>query len=113
MPDADEPDWKLRLRYGKLKTPYQHYTLLADGMAATLRHGFECRPGRAWMAMKVWATSQDEAFDMVRAIGADIGFEANGRIELFDTPPEEPPEEKPRAYGIGFTPYDEDSTPAP
>ena len=24
-------DWKLKLRYGKLKTPFSHFTVLADG----------------------------------------------------------------------------------
>jgi len=112
MPENAEPDWKLRLRYGKLETPYQHFTLLADGTAATLRHGFECRPGQAWMGIKVWASSQDEAFNMVRVIGGDIGFKTTGEIQMFDTPPEEPPSENPRAYGISFTPYDDDSPPA-
>lgn len=106
MPEPIKPDWKLRLRYGKLKTPYQHYTLLADGVAVTLGHGYECRAGPAVMAMKVWAASHEEAFDMVVAIGADIGFEANGEVQLFDTPPEEPPDDKPYAYDIQFTPYD-------
>jgi hypothetical protein len=60
------------------------------------------------MTMKVWATDHDEAFDMVRAIGGQIGFTASGNIELFDTPPDNPPGENPNAYDIKFVPYDAD-----
>ena len=67
--DSHDRDWKLKLRYGRLKTPFQHYTLLADGVVGDLMEGFVCRPGNAVMAMKVWASSHDEAFDMIRRIG--------------------------------------------
>lgn len=108
MSDAPEKDWKLKLRYGRLQTPYKHFTVLADGVADKLSGGFECRPGRAWMAMKAWASSEEEAFDMARVIGADFGFQVDGRMELYDTEPEEPPRENPFAYSIKFTPYDEE-----
>ena len=111
---ADEPgDWKLKLRYGRLQTPYKHFSVLADGVAGKLSGGFECRPGRAWMTMSVWASSEEEAFDMARLIGKDIGFEVDGRMELFDTEPKEPPRDSPFAYAIGFTPYDEEAEEAP
>lgn len=104
----DETDWKLKLRYGKSTTPFQHFTVLADGVVEDLKDGFTCRPGRAWMAMRVWATHASESMDMVRAIGAKIGFVVDGRVEVYVTEPDRPPSENPHGYGIKFTPYDDD-----
>ena len=109
MPDERDPAWKVKLRYGKTSTPYQHYTVLADGVVEALRQGFECRPGRAWMGIKVWAASPDEAFGMTKAIAHDIGFVQDGKMELYSTDPSEPPGENPYGYDIRFTPYDEDA----
>ena len=38
MSDEDK-NWKLKLRYGKLKTPFQHFTLIADGIVGDLIDG--------------------------------------------------------------------------
>jgi hypothetical protein len=103
--ESQEKNWKLKLRYG-VKTPFQHFTLLADGVVGDLMDGFSCRPGKAIMAMKVWASSTDEAFDMIRTIGEQIGFTVTGRIKLYETLPDSPPRENPHGYGITFTPYD-------
>ena len=103
-----EKDWKLKLRYGKLSTPYQHFTVLANGIVGELIEGFECRPGKAYMAMKTWASSVDESAEMIQVIGEQIGFTVTGKIEVFDTEPVEPPEDKPHGYDIQFTAYDED-----
>ena len=109
--DAPEKNWKLKLRYGKLKTP--HLTLIADGIVtAKLMEGFSCRPGRAFMAMKVWASSNEEAFDMAQSIGKQIGFIVTGRIELFTTEPTAPPRANSHGYDIQFTPYDPEDRPA-
>lgn len=102
-----EKDWKLKLKYGKLKTPYKHYTVLGDGIVGELIDGFECRPGPAWMGMKTWAESSDESADMIQVIGKKIGFEITGKIEVFETDPTEPPKENPYGYGITFTPYEQ------
>ena len=99
-------NWKLKLRYGKLKTPYKHYTIIADGDAGTVADGFECPPGRAFMSMKAWATDDNEAADMIQAIGQQIGFTVDGDIQLYDTDPEEPPSDNPRGYHISFNPYE-------
>ncbi len=104
-----EKDWKLKLRYGKLTTPFHHFTVLADGIAGELTGGFDYRPGRAWMAMKVWATDSDESMDMIRVIGEQIGFTVDGRIYVYVTEPEKPPGERPHGYDIKFTPYGENS----
>ena len=50
--EQPEKDWKLKLRYGKLATPYQHYTAIAEGVVGQLADGFVCRPGSAFIAMK-------------------------------------------------------------
>lgn len=103
-----EKDWKLKLRYGKLTTPYSHYTVLADGEVRELAEGFECRPGKAWMAMKTWSMSTEESSDMIRVIGEQIGFIVTGKIEVYSTEPVEPPGENPFGYDIKFTSYDEE-----
>lgn len=105
-------NWKLKLRYGKITTPFKHFTVFADGVVGELCEGFQCRPGRAWMAMKTWATDADESADMIQVIGKEIGFSVDGRIHIYDTEPEQPPKDKPFGYDIGFTPYDGDTKPS-
>ena len=101
-----EKDWKLKLRYGKMSTPFKHYTSLANGIVHELKHGFNCPKGKAWMAMKNWASSTGESADMIKVIGEQIGFEVTGKIEVYETEPKEPPTDKPRGYDIKFTHYD-------
>lgn len=103
-----EKDWKLKLRYGKTKTPYKHFTVIADGIVRELKDGFNCRPGKAYMGMKTWSTSTRESVDMIKVIGKQIGFEVTGKIEVFETEPTEPPGENPHGYNINLTPYDKE-----
>ena len=103
----DRNDWKLNLRYGKEATPYKHFTTLGYGVVGDLVDGFQCPKGPAIMAIKTWATDADESADMLRVIGAQIGFEVTGDIQVYDTEPEQPPKENPYGYDINFTPYDE------
>jgi hypothetical protein len=98
--------WKLKLRYGRLKTPYSHYTVLAEGIVGRLSEGFSCRPGPAWMGIKAWASSSGESADMIRAIGQQVGFTVTGRVHVYSTDPEQPPGENPLGYDITFTPFD-------
>ncbi len=102
-----EKDWKLKLRYGKLCTPFHHYTVLADGIVGELVEGFNCRPGKAWMGMKTWATSTGESVDMIKVIGEQIGFTVTGSVEVYETEPTQPTQDNPHGYDIKFTPYDE------
>jgi len=106
--NSEPPDknWKLKLRYGKLMTPYQHYTVIAEGKAGVLSDGFSCRPGSAFMAMKTWAISTDESADMLVVIGRQIGFIVTGNIQIYETEPTQPPQDNPFGYDIGFTPFD-------
>ena len=107
---TDEPDkdWKLKLRYGKLKTPYQHYTAIAEGVVSEEMEDFSCPPGKAFMGMKTWASSTDESADMIQAIGEQIGFTVTGRIQIYETEPTQPPRDDPYGYDINFTPFDSD-----
>jgi hypothetical protein len=105
----EDKNWKLKLRYGKIVTDFKHFTVLADGVVGDLVEGFECRPGRAWMAMKIWAADSSESADMIQAIGSQIGFVVDGKIHVYETEPSEPPREKSYGYDIGFTPYDENA----
>jgi hypothetical protein len=109
MDDDDSVDgaWKLKLRYGRIETPYSHFTLIAEGVVGELADGFSCRPGKAFMGMKVWASSHDEATDMIRAIGKEIGFELIGRVQIYKSEPAEPPRDNPLGYDINFTPFDD------
>ncbi len=100
-------NWKLELKYGRLKTPYQHFVVIADGVAGALTDGFECRKGPAFMSMKAWATDADEATEMASSIGGRIGFEVQGRVYVYDSDPVNPPRDTPFAYDISFKPYDE------
>ena len=101
-------NWKLQLRYGRLVTPYKHFTAIADGVAGMLQDGLICRPGNAFMSMKTWATNAAEVAHMVRQIGQQVGFTASDRIQVFETAPEQPPGDKPCGYDIRFVPYDGD-----
>ncbi len=101
-----DKDWKLKLRYGQIKTEFKHFTVLADGVVGDLVDGFECLPGNAWMSMKTWSNSADESADMIQYVGGQIGFECTGRIEVYETDPTEPPRDEPFGYGINFKSYD-------
>lgn len=103
--EESEKDWKLKLRYGKLSTPYKHYTVIASGEAGDLVEGFDCPKGNAYMGIKVWAETIEESADMIQIIGEQIGFIVKGNIEVFESEPEQPPGEDPFGYDINFTPF--------
>lgn len=104
--NEDNKDWKLELRYGKTTTPYKHFTVLADGIVGELAEGFSCPKGNAYMGVKVWALSTEQASDMLQYFGEQIGFTVKGNIQVYSTEPEQPPQENPFGYDIKFTPYD-------
>ena len=78
---------------------------MAEGIVGDLKGGFACRQGPAFMGMKMWATSADEATDMMHVIGQDIGFTVSGRVQIYETEPAEPPGDAPHGYDIQFTPF--------
>lgn len=106
FPTTPGPNWKLDLRYGRLTTEFSHFTAIAEGRIQRPIAGFVSRPGPAFMAMKTWASSAGESADMVRVIGAELGFEVTGRVEVFETEATEPPRANPHGYGIHFTPFE-------
>ncbi|MCV9965484.1 hypothetical protein OIU34_26760 [Pararhizobium sp. BT-229] len=94
------------MRYGKLKTAFRHFTIIADGEIATSNPDYGTTAGAAaFFSMKAWALDSEQAADMVVTIGQHLGFESTGEIQLYDTDPEEPPGEKPRAYNLNFHQY--------
>ena len=92
-------------RYGKQRAPYSHFTVIAE-VAGNLEEGITCRPGSAFMSMKAWASSTDEATDMVLGIGQQIGFTVIGCTHVYGAEPSEPPGDNPCAYDIRLTPFD-------
>ncbi len=98
--DEQNKNWKLKLRYGKLTTIYKHFTAITEGV---IEEEAEYSPGSAFMRIKIWATTYDDAADLVESIAKQVDFTITGAIEIFDTEPQEPP--KPNAYGydLGFT----------
>jgi hypothetical protein len=107
--EQHDKDWKLKLRYGELTTPYHHYTAIAEGVVGELADGFVCPPGSAFMAIKTWAASTDESSDMITAIGRQIGFTVAGNIQVYETEPVQRPRDNPFGYDINFTPFDADA----
>lgn len=103
---TDPADWKLKLRYGQTETDFQHYAMVADGEVVEANDEFGTVPGPAVLSMKCWATDTDEAADMLIAIGNHFGFKLAGKVELFVTEPDAPPQDKPHGYDLNFTPYD-------
>jgi len=91
---------------GQIKTPYSHYSVVAEGVVENLSDGFSGRPGTPFTGMRVWASPAEEATDMIRVIGSQVGFTVTGRTYVYDTEPTEPPGEDPRGYAIDFTPFD-------
>lgn len=44
-----EKDWKLKLRYGKLKTPFKHFTAIANGEVVEIVEDFDYKLGKAYI----------------------------------------------------------------
>jgi hypothetical protein len=100
-------NWKLLLRYGRLKTPYEHFTVLVDVQVIEADSAVGSQVGPAWMAMKVWAPSADAAGEIICDIPPRVGAEVRGRCEVYKSEPDEPPQDMPYAYDLRFTAYKE------
>lgn len=109
--NADEvpKNWKLQLRYGRLKTRFSHHTVLVDVEVIERTHLNQVDTGPAIMAFKAWAGDNDELSDMTAFFVEKFGCRQIGRAYFYDTAPEEPPREKPHGYDFNFTPYSEES----
>lgn len=105
-----DKNWLQKLKLGKIKTQFHHYTVLVDVFAEEDITDYEsnvCPKGKAWMGVKVWATDTEEAGDVAFQLAQSLGFEIN-EIQIFNTEPEQPPTENPSAYGVNYTPYEEE-----
>ncbi len=92
--------WKLKLRYGKLKTDFKHFTAIIKGI---INEKSSSPPGNAFMGIKMWAINYDEAADIVDSVAEQVGFTITGKVEVFDTEPQEPPRQEPYGYDLKFT----------
>ncbi|MCZ4244485.1 hypothetical protein [Pedobacter punctiformis] len=93
-----------KLKYGKYKTQYNHYTALAAGTVTDLQ-AFSCPNGNAYMGMKMWVKSFEDCVELFQSVGMQIGFSIADEIEIYETEPIEPPAEHPYAYDINFNPF--------
>jgi uncharacterized protein YbjQ (UPF0145 family) len=59
------------------------------------------------MGMKIWAESIVQSADVYQSIGEQIGFIITGKLQVYESEPEQPPGENPSGYDIMFTPYSE------
>jgi hypothetical protein len=104
--DEAHPNWKLLLRYGRLKTPYEHFTVLADVRVMEGDADLGSQVGPAWLSMNVWAASADAAADLVDAIAPQVGAEVRGRVQVHSSEPDRPPQDEPFAYDPSFVAYE-------
>ena len=102
----EERDWKLKLRYGQLTTPYRHYTLMADGVIDRKIEDYDNMPGPAFMGIKIWAATEEDATGILIDVGGHLGFNVTGRIEIYETDPKEPPQDSPSCYQVSFHSYE-------
>ena len=106
----NDKDWKLKLRYGKMKTPYQHFTAIAEGVVVAPDNSLQCPTGPAIITMRTWATDPAQSAQILQSLGDELGYEITGDIQIYETDPERPPKENPYGYGLNFTPIENDST---
>ena len=59
------------------------------------------------MAIKIWSTTYDDAADLVESVAEQVEFTITGKIEIFDTAPQEPPKQNAYGYDLGFTYFQE------
>ncbi len=104
--DDPPPDWKLKLRYGKLETPFLHFATITEGWFDEAFPEYGCPAGNAVMGLKVWARDDNEAISVTQDFGESIGFSASGRIEVYEVPPDEPPKHEPYVCKWTFHPFE-------
>jgi hypothetical protein len=105
MTDEAPRNWKLLLRYGRLRTPYEHFTVFADVQVIEANADLGSHAGPGWMSMNVWASSADAAAEIICDIAPQVGAEVRGRWEVYKTEPREPPQDVPFAYELRFVAY--------
>jgi len=101
-----EKNWKLKLRFGKIKTPFIHYTLIAPVLISGYNEIYSAEPGNAFVGIKVWAENMDKAAELFKCLAEDAEFKIIGNIEIYETNPIEPPKDISFSYGINFSYYE-------
>ena len=104
-------DWKLKLRYGRLETAFQPFTVIVEVVAETPSEQNPDVLGPAFMGFSCWAEDTDQAADMARFFARTFGcsLPEHSKIEIFETDPKEPPRARPHGYAFNWTPIPEDS----
>jgi hypothetical protein len=102
--NEQDKNWKLKLRYGKLTTIHKHFTAITKGI---VNKESDYSPGNAFMAVKIWAETYDDAAHLVESVANQVEFTITGEIEIFDTEPQEPPKQNAYGYDLGFTYFQE------
>jgi hypothetical protein len=100
------PNWRLLLRSGRLKTPYEHFAVIADVQVIEANADLGSQVGPAWMGVGVWASSAQAAADFICNIPPQGGWEVRGEVKVYKTEPDEPPQDMPFAYNFNFAAYE-------
>lgn len=98
-------DWKLKLRYGKLITPYKHFTIIAPVLINDHIVSLNAAPGKAYIGIKMWALDINEATKIIMSVAKEFGFTITGKIEVYSTDAQNPPKDEPYAYDLNFSYY--------
>lgn len=53
--------------------------------------------------MKAWIAHIDDAFEVIEYVGEQIGFKITGKIEVYETEPDSPPDVNPYVYNVKFS----------
>lgn len=88
---------------------FSHFTLVADGTVTTPNADFDTLPGPAICTMKIWAEDAQMAVDILGGLAPRIGFEPAAEVEVYETDPDLPAEDRPFAYAVNFTAYSADA----
>lgn len=96
-------NWKLKLHYNKIKTPYKHYQLFANGKNIAMDpEKYKNQSPNAYMALKCWAEDDKQAVSMMDKVAQSVGFEIKDKVEIYHNEPTQSPEKEPYAYDLNF-----------
>jgi hypothetical protein len=99
------PNWKLLLRDGRLKTPYEHFAVIADVEVIESNADLGTQVGPAWMGIGLWASPADVDGDLIDTLALGVGAVVRGEWEVYKTEPTEPPQDMPYAYDPSLIAY--------
>lgn len=88
------------------EAPFHHYTLSARGRVVEPDAELGTAPGPALLSAKVWAPGHEAAGDMLIALANRFGVKLAGTVDLHESEPSRPAEDRPYAYDVQVTPED-------